>query len=65
MPKRDVKVLGNPNKLKNISSVRIKTETKEVKRYETTSASTFTQKRTEMLNRRNAFDTSKVKIISC
>ena len=58
---KDIKVLGNPNKLKNISNVRIKSVGKEIKRYEATTASTFTLKKAEMVNRRKCFDTSKVR----
>lgn len=58
--KRDVKVIGNPNKFKNLSNVRIKSVGKEVKRYEATTASTFTQKKAEMVNRRTSFNTATV-----
>ena len=59
--KKEIKVEGNPNKFKNLSSVRIKSVGKEVKRYETSTASTFTQKKAEMINRRTSFNTSKVR----
>ncbi|CAI2386769.1 unnamed protein product [Moneuplotes crassus] len=63
--KLEVKVQGNPNKLKNHSVVRIKSVGKDVKRYGTTTGSTFTQKKIEMVNRRMNFDTSKPNPLYC
>ena len=59
-PKLDIKVKGDPKKLKNFSSVNLKPMKDTNKRYEATTASTFEQKRIEMINRRNSFTTSKV-----
>jgi len=52
--KREVKINGHPNKLKNYSSVCLKA-TKEPTKYDTTTASTFTKKKAEMITRRNSF----------